>query len=181
MGRHRDLSLPIRIYNCYAPYVDRQRFWISLEASGLLDLDGIILVGDLNLTLHAREIWGPKAREDSLQPWFRSFLMIMISLMWSHCLLVLLGGMVERVMPLLLNGWTISWLVSLCLVLLIIALLARFRLPYRTICRLLYTFHVVKLSSNNPLFTVMFGPMNQPSTLWFVDIGKLFTPLLLGG
>lgn len=72
LGRSQDLDLELHLLNCYGPYVGRQQFWSSLEAVGLLDLNSLVIVGDLNLTLQSGEIWGLSTRPDPLQYWFRS-------------------------------------------------------------------------------------------------------------
>jgi hypothetical protein len=40
------------------PYKDREPFWQQLSDSGLLCEDNLIIGGDLNFTLSAREVWG---------------------------------------------------------------------------------------------------------------------------
>ena len=39
-------------------------------ADGLLSLQNIILVGDLNFTISSSEVWGAHARTDPLAPYF---------------------------------------------------------------------------------------------------------------
>ena len=41
----------VRILNNYAPYSNQKNFWERLDDCGILDLHGIIIVDDLNLTL----------------------------------------------------------------------------------------------------------------------------------
>ena len=41
-----------------------------MTSRGLLSLPNLILVGDLNLTLNASEIWGTRAQLDPLGPFF---------------------------------------------------------------------------------------------------------------
>lgn len=65
-GNHHSLS----ILNCYAPYRERQSFWVSLQGSGLMNLDDLIIAGDLNFNCHASEIWGSSARLDDLADFF---------------------------------------------------------------------------------------------------------------
>ena len=51
----------LSILNCYGPYHNRDSFWNAVASGGLLSLPNLILAGDLNLTLNASEIWGPRA------------------------------------------------------------------------------------------------------------------------
>jgi hypothetical protein len=62
----------IHLLNIYAPCTDRQLFWNNLEARGLLDLENLILAGDMNLTTSVREIWGDFASQDPLADFFSS-------------------------------------------------------------------------------------------------------------
>ena len=63
-------SFSLSILNCYGPYQDHENFWNTMAIGGLLSLPNLILVGDLNLTLNASEIWGTKAHLDPLGPFF---------------------------------------------------------------------------------------------------------------
>jgi hypothetical protein len=67
----------IHFLNIYGPCTDRQTFWNKVEARGLLDLENLIIAGDLNLTTSVREIWGDSATQDTLEDYF-------ISLFSSH-------------------------------------------------------------------------------------------------
>lgn len=31
IGKHRELGVDLQLYNCYAPYLDRQTYWDALE------------------------------------------------------------------------------------------------------------------------------------------------------
>ena len=66
--------LELSILNCYGPYNNRDSFWNVVAAGGLLSLPNLILVGDLNFTLNASEIWGSKALLDPLGPYFSKLL-----------------------------------------------------------------------------------------------------------
>ena len=48
----------INILNCYGPYQYRIPFWSHIRAGGLLKTSGLIIGGDLNFTISAREVWG---------------------------------------------------------------------------------------------------------------------------
>ena len=66
----RGSSFELSILNCYGPYLNRDSFWSAVASGGLLSLPNIILVGDLNLTLNASNIWGSRAQLDPLGPFF---------------------------------------------------------------------------------------------------------------
>ena len=68
----RGSPVPLHILNVYGPYRDRVCFWDKALRGGLLNLPGLIIGGDLNLTLHTSEIWGVKALRDSLSDYFIS-------------------------------------------------------------------------------------------------------------
>jgi hypothetical protein len=51
---------PISIINCYAPFSTHVDFWEQVASSGVLNGGNVVLVGDLNITLSSREIWGNK-------------------------------------------------------------------------------------------------------------------------
>ena len=69
-ARFRSINLSLSILNCYGPYLHRDVFWTAAARGGLLSLPNLILVGDLNLTLNAYEVWGSKAHIDPLGPFF---------------------------------------------------------------------------------------------------------------
>ena len=48
----------LKVVNCYGPYQNRLPFWNQVKAGGLLQEKGLILGGDLNFTVSARETWG---------------------------------------------------------------------------------------------------------------------------
>jgi hypothetical protein len=60
----------INLLNLYGPCSDRQFFWEKIEARGLLDLDNLIIAGDLNLTTSVGEVWGASATQDTLADYF---------------------------------------------------------------------------------------------------------------
>ena len=48
----------VKVVNCYGPYLNRLQYWNLIKAGGLLNERGLILGGDLNFTVSARETWG---------------------------------------------------------------------------------------------------------------------------
>jgi hypothetical protein len=75
-GRFKDSVDRVKLLNYYAPYKERECFWKPLMECGLLGEDGLIIGGDLNFTLSAREVWGPMARSDPLTDYFSNILLI---------------------------------------------------------------------------------------------------------
>jgi hypothetical protein len=73
-GRFKQFVDKVKLLNCYAPYKDRELFWQPIIQSGLLREECIIVGGDLNLTLYARELWGELARSDPLADYFTSLI-----------------------------------------------------------------------------------------------------------
>jgi len=59
-----DMNLKVIIVD--GPYVGQVLFWESLLNKSCMQLKDIILGGDLNFSLGAVEIWGPKALSDPL-------------------------------------------------------------------------------------------------------------------
>ena len=70
-----ETKLNLTIVNIYGPYTNRSEFWDSFKKSGFIKEINLIIGGDLNFTLGAHEIWGPKARIDPLAPYFSNILM----------------------------------------------------------------------------------------------------------
>jgi hypothetical protein len=48
------------VLNVYGPYTKRKYFWSKVGNRGLVDQRDLIIVGDLNFTLNADEVWGDK-------------------------------------------------------------------------------------------------------------------------
>lgn len=70
IGTLRGFDRLLQLLNVYAPYHDRRVFWNRIsDASMLLD-SGLILGGDLNLTLSEAEIWGSGRTVDPLMNYF---------------------------------------------------------------------------------------------------------------
>lgn len=68
------LKMEIRIMNVYGPCVDRANFWRTFPDFGLIQVDNIILGGDLNFSLGFSESWGHSAQVDSLSDTISSLL-----------------------------------------------------------------------------------------------------------
>lgn len=62
------------LVNIYGPYQNREEFWNHLLSLSLLSHEQIIVGGDLNLSLGASEILGPKASPDPLAEYFINFM-----------------------------------------------------------------------------------------------------------
>ena len=56
--------------NICGPYLDRERFWNNILSLDCLKTSRLIFGGDLNFSLSCSEIWGEKARVDSLSNFF---------------------------------------------------------------------------------------------------------------
>eukprot|EP00253_Pinus_taeda_P020761 PITA_20761 len=56
----------LNLLNVYAPCRNRSPFWERLFASEILDIDSLLLAGDLNVTLSPDECWGNCRKRDSL-------------------------------------------------------------------------------------------------------------------
>jgi len=54
----RGKGFPINILNTYAPYKNMTPFWEKLFASEFFDIESLVIVGDLNVTLISDECWG---------------------------------------------------------------------------------------------------------------------------
>jgi hypothetical protein len=65
-----DLGLDLQMLDIYKPYMDNVPFWDNLFNKSFITGDSLILGGELNCSLGAIEIWGPRAREDSLADYF---------------------------------------------------------------------------------------------------------------
>ena len=69
----KETGLNFTLINVYSPFYERKNFWEKIKAEGVFNQPNVILGGDLNLTLTARESWGEKARQDSLALYFQFF------------------------------------------------------------------------------------------------------------
>jgi hypothetical protein len=68
----------INLLNIYALF-DRQLFWEQIEARGLLDLDNLIIAGDLNLTIMLEKFGGPLLH---LTLWQITSLLFSLHIIW---------------------------------------------------------------------------------------------------
>ena len=57
-------------FNLYGPYTDREIFWKNISSFEFLKNTKMIFGGDLNFSLGFSEIWGVKAKVDSLSDFF---------------------------------------------------------------------------------------------------------------
>lgn len=62
----RGQNRPINILNVYAPYKNRSIFWDCLFESEILDVESLLIAGDLNITLSRDEIWGNNKNQDAI-------------------------------------------------------------------------------------------------------------------
>ena len=65
-GNIKGFNQVINLLNMYAPYKDKRTFLENIESSGLLNLQNLILDGDLNFTMHSFEYWRMQSSMDSL-------------------------------------------------------------------------------------------------------------------
>eukprot|EP00253_Pinus_taeda_P027392 PITA_27392 len=56
----------LNFLNIYAPCRNRLPFWERLFASEILDIESLLLAGDLNVTLNPKECWGNCRKKDNL-------------------------------------------------------------------------------------------------------------------
>ena len=52
-GKIPGLEYEINLLNIYAPYRDIRPFWKNIENSGILNLENLVIGGDLNFTMYA--------------------------------------------------------------------------------------------------------------------------------
>ena len=60
----------INLFNVYRPYQNKEVLWDKIQHEGILKKKNIILGGDLNFTLSAREVWGSSTCIDPLVDYF---------------------------------------------------------------------------------------------------------------
>jgi hypothetical protein len=70
-GIHLPDNKKISFINAYGPCSGHRLFWERVEAKGLLSMDALILVGDLNFTTSFDEVWGVGALMDPLAGFFK--------------------------------------------------------------------------------------------------------------
>jgi len=71
IGMHFTDNSRIFFINVYGPCSGRRIFWEQVEEKGLLSMDSLILVGDLNFTTTSDEVWGVGALIDPLASFFK--------------------------------------------------------------------------------------------------------------
>ena len=57
-GNLKGFEVPVHLLNVYGPYSHRVNFWNDILTTGIISLPNLILVGDLNFTWSAAEVWG---------------------------------------------------------------------------------------------------------------------------
>ena len=70
-----EININLTVINIYGPYSNRSYFWDSFKKSGIIKERKLIIGGDLNFTLGAHEIQGPKAQTYPSSPYFTNLLM----------------------------------------------------------------------------------------------------------
>ena len=65
-----ELGFNLSVINVYGSYLNRAPFWDSLLQNPLVNGDSLVLGGDFNFSLGHNEVWGPRARADSLTGFF---------------------------------------------------------------------------------------------------------------
>ena len=65
-----ELKMNFCFLNLYGPYVDREVFWSNLVSLDCFKSSALIFGGDLNFSVGFSEIWGAKARVDTLSDFF---------------------------------------------------------------------------------------------------------------
>ena len=80
-GKILGFELPIIILNIHVHHNHKQVFWEKLQDPDLFDHCGLILGGDLNLTLVDSEIWGAIRLNDTLHGFFNFWSIVQLGLM----------------------------------------------------------------------------------------------------
>jgi hypothetical protein len=65
-------NLQRNLLNTYGPCLHRKLFWDTVESSGLLDFQNLIIADDLNFTTSLGEMWGHSAAKDPLTDFFNA-------------------------------------------------------------------------------------------------------------
>ena len=69
-GKVHGIKKSVDFMNMYAPYKDQRSFWDKFDDSHLLSLENLVIVRNLNLTLHSFENWGTTPPIDPLFDYF---------------------------------------------------------------------------------------------------------------
>jgi exonuclease III len=104
-----ELGRSLMLVNIYGPYVDRQRYWDSLAKCSWFSDQEVILGGDLNFSIGAAEVWGPRTNPDPMTNFFTHFLELHGLLDIEPVKLHRLGGIGGSGMSGLLNAWIVSF------------------------------------------------------------------------
>ena len=62
--------------NVYASYCDRESFWDFVKLKGLLNLENLLIAGDLNFIVLETEVWGDSSRVDPLERYFTNLMLL---------------------------------------------------------------------------------------------------------
>ena len=65
-----ELGITLSVINVYGPYLNRAPFWDSLLHHPLVNGDSLVMGGDFNFSLGQNEVWGSRARADSMTGFF---------------------------------------------------------------------------------------------------------------
>ena len=74
-GVFKGSYLSLSFLKIYGPYIDREMFWHSVEAGGIINNSNLIIAGDLNFTLTDANIWGAKTQMDPMDDFFMQMLL----------------------------------------------------------------------------------------------------------
>jgi hypothetical protein len=66
-----ELNQSVTLLNVYGPFIEKKDLWEKVVVKGLLECKSLILVGDLNLTCEAGDLWGEKVHMDPLSAFFK--------------------------------------------------------------------------------------------------------------
>jgi exonuclease III len=86
----------VSFLNVYGPCVERKRFWNQVADSGLLSIKNLIIVGDMNLTLSSKEVWGGSSSVGFSDGFYKSLFQE------KHLIDVAPG----KIVPTWRNGWS---------------------------------------------------------------------------
>ena len=65
-----ELGFSLSVLNVYGPYLNRAPFWDSLLHHPLVNGDSLVMGGDFNFSLGQNEVWGSRARANSMTGFF---------------------------------------------------------------------------------------------------------------
>jgi hypothetical protein len=75
IGIHLEKRQQISFLTIYGPCGDRRSIWTNVVDNGILAHKNLIVVGDFNLTMSVREIWGVSSQPDPLPDLFKVLFM----------------------------------------------------------------------------------------------------------